>query len=806
MKKIFKTNINFSWNNLSVQLKILLLAGVLLLIAAGSIILFSAVNAYNTAVDLTQKEALAIAEREAQGLRIKMEEAFTVSRTLAASLESVKNSKDFSNKINRSGIANLMREVINKNPNLVSVYTLWEPNRFDGLDRYYEDVDQSNPTGRFVVYWYRDNNNELVLDQSVQQDPDTAEWYSCPKLTKQECYLEPFEYEAGGIKFLLATAIIPIVTDGEFDGMVEVDISLLTLQKFVDELSLYDGQAKVVYFSNSGILLGVSDQPELVNGNLSEIDQNSAEVLKAISANSVYSQMDGDELVVASPIKFANSTKPWGVMLRIPVSVITVKARELAMNLILFGLVLLAVSLVLLGIFISRIVKPLKSMSKVAQAIAVGDLNQEINYYSRDDIGVLAESFREMIVYLKEMAFVAVDIARYDLTTTVEPKSNKDELGFAFQQMILNLRELVQQVSESASRLNQATSELVSAADQAGSATNQIAVTIQQVAKGTAQQTEAASRSARAMEDLSRAISGVAKGAAEQAEAVNRASTVTTEVVNALTSLNQASQSGSDGGKAVSEASKSGAQIVENTIQAMDIIRNKVGQSADKVREMGSRSEQIGMIVETIDDIASQTNLLALNAAIEAARAGEQGKGFAVVADEVRKLAERSSQATREINNLVAEIQKTVSEAVVSMDDGIKAVEGGVVRANQAGEALKSILQTAEVVYQGGAQAVEVAKKAMKTSDEMIASMDTVSAVVEENTAATEEMSASAGEVQQSAENIASVSEENSAAVEEVSASTEEMSAQVQEVAAAANTMMQMAKELEQAVAKFKIE
>jgi len=248
-----------------------------------------------------------------------------------------------------------------------------------------------------------------------------------------------------------------------------------------------------------------------------------------------------------------------------------------------------------------------------------------------------------------------------------------------------------------------------------------------------------------------------------------------------------------------------GSAIVEETLQGMQSIKVKVGVSAEKVLEMGKRSEEVGAIVETIEDIASQTNLLALNAAIEAARAGEHGKGFAVVADEVRKLAERSSQATKEIGGLISGIQKTVAEAVKAMDEGSKEVEIGVASANKAGTALADILVAAQDVNKQATLAGEAAGQMNTFAGELVAAVDSVSAVVEENTAATEEMAANSSEVTQAIESIASVSEENSAAIEQVSASAEEMSAQVEEVTASAQSLAELAQELQKVVNRFKL-
>ena len=195
------------------------------------------------------------------------------------------------------------------------------------------------------------------------------------------------------------------------------------------------------------------------------------------------------------------------------------------------------------------------------------------------------------------------------------------------------------------------------------------------------------------------------------------------------------------------EAANIGIKVVRETISGMGIIADRVRRTAGTIEALGARSEQIGDIIGTIEDIADQTNLLALNAAIEAARAGEQGRGFAVVADEVRALAERTTKATKEIGTMIKAIQSETKEAVMTMEEGVHEVEKGAVSSKKSGDALAEILQRINQVSRQINQVATAAEEQTATTSEVTTNVQQITEVVYQTAKGAEETSSAAAKL-----------------------------------------------------------
>jgi methyl-accepting chemotaxis protein len=460
------------------------------------------------------------------------------------------------------------------------------------------------------------------------------------------------------------------------------------------------------------------------------------------------------------------------------------------------------------GILISNwiaviISRALKNLSKIADKLAVGDIDVSVNAATKDEIGDLERAFALMIDNIKMQTHAAEKIAMGDTTVKITPKSENDVLSQSMIKMINSIHNMVSEelilskaavegklsargnaeqfqgaykeimdgvnsildaivlpVNESSKVLEKLavgdltvkmTGEYLGDYSKIKDSINALAYSFNNAISEVANIVEATTSSSH---EISSSIEQMAAGAQEQSSQTTEVAGAVEEMTKTILETSKNSTVAAETAKSAGVSAKEGGDVVAQTIEGMNRIADVVTKSAETVHALGKSSDQIGEIIQVIDDIADQTNLLALNAAIEAARAGEQGRGFAVVADEVRKLAERTTKATKEIAVMIKQIQKDTSGAVESMSKGTCEVEKGKALADKAGESLKQIIEGADKVVNVVTLVAAASEEQSSTSEQISKNIEVISNVTEESAAGISQISKAAEDLDRLTINI----------------------------------------------------
>ncbi|QQS37226.1 MAG: methyl-accepting chemotaxis protein [Ignavibacteriales bacterium] len=268
---------------------------------------------------------------------------------------------------------------------------------------------------------------------------------------------------------------------------------------------------------------------------------------------------------------------------------------------------------------------------------------------------------------------------------------------------------------------------------------------------------EAVAAAASASTQISSSTEEMAAGAQEQSSQANEVAAAVEQMTTTILQSSKHASSTAQTAKNAGTFARDGGKVVKDTINGMGRIDEVVSAAAITVRELGKSSDQIGEIVQVIDEIADQTNLLALNAAIEAARAGEQGRGFAVVADEVRKLAERTTKATKEIAGMIKKIQVDTNGAVDSIGRGTEEVAKGRELATQAGESLEQIIKGAEEVVDLATQVASASEEQSSAAEQISKNIEAISSVTQQSAAGTQQIARAAEDLNRLTDNLQSL-------------------------------------------------
>jgi methyl-accepting chemotaxis protein len=370
--------------------------------------------------------------------------------------------------------------------------------------------------------------------------------------------------------------------------------------------------------------------------------------------------------------------------------------------------------------------KDLKALATTAQAIANGELDRsitietpELKAQSKDELGELATAFNQMIVGLRTTGDALSQItAGLNRRVQIE-RERKLHLEGTINQYLAFVERVVEGDLSARLPSHDGDDNLATLGYHLNSLVASLCETISQLQEATLKITNATS-------EILAATTQQATGAAEQSAAIAQTTTTIDEVRNIVEQSFSKAQAVAEQAQRTRTISQAGEQAVTGTVTAMNDIRERVAAIAGNILALSEQTQQIGEIITTVNEIASQSNLLALNASVEAARAGEHGKGFAVVAAEVRNLAEQSKEATAQIKSILNEIQRATNAAVMATEEGSKGVDGGVQQTRQSGETIRQLAASISDSARAAQQIVASAQQQTTGVEQILLAMQNI--------------------------------------------------------------------------------